>query len=193
MAYKMKYTDGKKASPAKFAQNIAGTLLTKKLTSNIVKKKLTESLLKKGLSKGIQSTIGNKLKQSSMKEITKQIRDKGMTSLQKEFRKGLGKKTLSLQEKILAKSKDKAISLSDSAREIKGVKPKVKKSNVKVHKPDSEKQTFKQALGDQALGVLGNVATNVATDMITDKPEEKVVNPTEQFAQMKFGNYPNQD
>ena len=89
----------------------------------------------------------------------------------------------------IAKSKDKGISLSDSAKEIKGVEPKVKKSKVKVDKPDPKKKTFGEKLIDQGLSTAGDIATHVATQVLTPK-EEKVINPAENFSQMRFGNYP---
>ena len=199
MAYKMKHTDGKKASPAKFFGGAATSLVTTGMKESLkaagkkALKTVAETGIKAGLKtgvkkgvtelakKGLKTTIGETLKKGLSKNTA--------TGMGKAFQKGLSKKPLSLQEQILAKSKDKGISLSDSAKEIKGVEPKVKKSKVKVDKPDPKKKTFGEKLIDQGLSTAGDIATHVATQVLTPK-EEKVINPAENFSQMRFGNYP---
>tara|TARA_R110002020_G_scaffold474203_1_gene704936 strand:- start:290 stop:775 length:486 start_codon:yes stop_codon:yes gene_type:complete len=160
MAYKMKHTDGKKSSPAKFFGGAATSLVTEGM------KKSLETAGKKAL-----ETIGK----TGFKETLKTGVKKGLKN--------------TLQKQILAKSKKDGISLKAAAEDIKGVKTKVKKSKVKVDKPDPKKKTFGEKLGDQALNTVGGVATHVATQALTPK-EEKVVNPADSFSQMKFGNYP---
>ena len=209
MAYKMKHTDGKKASPAKFAAGMLTktTLDTLKKTAlnktfDIAKKKVVDTVKKKAI-----DTVKKKaVDVVKNKAISIAGKTGGSMDILKSFNTSpnlTAPDTKAFTPKVKPKADNVRVMTKTELRDkykrespagIKAEK-KRKKQELRKEKRDAlneaGKQTFGQKLIDQGLSTAGDFATHVATQALTPK-EEKVVNPADNFSQMRFGNYPSQ-